>query len=145
MLKDPPLSSAFAAAVAVWTGATSQWLARSRARGWQALALFGLAFASTPTGSRPAGLWIAHSALLCALTLAFLALSATRVAAAPARVRRRARAHRAGLAAWCAAGLACVCTFRYQPPGLVRAYGGAACELAALGHLALMQWDIMKP
>ena len=146
MLKDPPLSSAFSACITVWTCATCAWLRACGQKRWPILAALGLLFACTPTGEKPPTLWEAHTALLGATSLAFLALTSGATAAAPQSRRRRAAAHRALIVTWCLLGTAALTAFELRPncaPALLVAYGVAACEVAAAAHLAGFLWDVM--
>ena len=146
MLKDPPLSSAFACCITVWTCASCIWLRSRGSVRWPALAAAGLLFACTPTGERPAALWEAHTFLLGVTSLTFLALTSDAAAAAPPPLRPRANAHRAAIVAWCVAGSVGLVVFQKKPnsaPAIIVAYGVAACELAAAAHLAGFQWDVM--
>lgn len=147
MVKEPPLSSAFACAVTVWTLTTVTWLRRER-RPWLPLLVAGLAFACAPTGEKPKRLWIWHTTLLWLTGAAFLAATLGTVDKAAEARRPRARAHRALLLIWSGAGAALLGVLAAWPDvalwALLRAYGVAAAEIAAAVHLACFQLDIMR-
>jgi hypothetical protein len=146
MVKNPPLSSAFACAMTVWTLATAEWLAaEGRALRWAVL-VFGLAFGATPTGALPEQ-WVTHTALLGCLVVSLYAATAGLADPLPPAERRRAREHRAASLLWGAAGvLLILCVYPAAGPlDLLGGYGVAACEIAGCVHMAAFQMAVMRP
>ena len=144
MVEHPPLSSAFACAFTGWSLATFEWLALlGRPSRWGVL-LFGIAFAAMPTGALTAQ-WVAHTLLLGCLIAALLVATTGLATRLPPAERSRARVHRAACIVWGVAGLALIWEVYPSPSqlGLLGGFGAAACEVAAIVHLALFQLAVM--
>ena len=145
MVERPPLSSAFACAFAGWALATFEWLALlGRASRWAVL-ICGLAFAAMPTGPVKAQ-WVAHTTLLSLMVVSLFVATLGLATALPPADRFRALAHRALCATWGVLGLLNILLVypSSKELGLLGAFGVAACEIAAIVHMACFQLALMK-